>query len=193
MTNSRGQWEPTLQLPAEHSLLALAFAEFTSGRRVPALLGFADRGAHAAELGLGGCVGEAGPMPRVHAVFHPTMKARPFPFVRTSDVPVLHRIEVDVVEVLFEVVFVFDGMFPESTLPNSTTVFGALRLRNRLLAAPLLKPAAGEFPLDAAPARGVSSIPARHRPNGMKMIVQQDDRVDLKRPIRLTSADDLAK
>ena len=49
------------------------------------------------------------------------------PFVRASDVTVLYRIPVDVVEVAFEIGFILDRVFPIPRLPHASPAFPALR------------------------------------------------------------------
>jgi len=132
-------------------------------------------------------------MPRIHTGFHPPMKTRPFPFVRTIDVAVLHGIEMDVIKMPLEIVFVFERVLPKPALPDASAVFVPLRFRNRLLAAPLLEPAAREFFLDPTPPSRIPRVASRHCPNRVQMIVQQDDRIDLERPFLLTFSKDVAK
>ena len=49
-----------------------------------------------------------------------------WPVARAVDQTVFHRVIVDVVTVLREVVFIFQDMFPEATLPDSPSSVTAL-------------------------------------------------------------------
>ena len=51
------------------------------------------------------------------------VKRRPGPFARRCHVAVFDRIEVDVIEVRFEIAFVADRVFPKAALPNATATF----------------------------------------------------------------------
>ena len=63
------------------------------------------------------------PMLRVNAPFDPFVKAGKRPFAGAANKAVFDRVVMDVVEVAFEVVLIFDGVFPESWLPDSATAF----------------------------------------------------------------------
>lgn len=66
---------------------------------------------------------KAPPIRRINSCCHPSVKARRGPIPRTTNVIVLHRIEMDVVEMPLEVVFRFERVFPESPLPDSSPAF----------------------------------------------------------------------
>jgi len=53
-----------------------------------------------------------------------SMKAAETPVGYTIHVPVLNGIEVNVVYVPYEIIFITNGMFPKSTLPNALFSFG---------------------------------------------------------------------
>lgn len=58
------------------------------------------------------------PMHRINVTFDPFVKAGIQPFAGAANKAVFDRVVMDVVEVAFEVVLIFDGVFPESWLPN---------------------------------------------------------------------------
>src|ERR1700733_10465313 len=90
------------------------------------------------------------------------------PVADPSDIPVLHRIEVDVIDVTLEVSVVADGMLPKPSLPDSG--FAPLHLAPR----PQLRRRqfAGKSAFDSAPACGKIGIAGRQCPNGMQMVRQ---------------------
>ena len=67
----------------------------------------------------------AGPVGGVDSLRHPALKCGCFPITRAFDVAMFDRVVVDVVEVPFEIVFVLEGMFPESRLPDTASAFAA--------------------------------------------------------------------
>ena len=95
--------------------------------------------------------------------------------------PVFHRVEVDVIEMVLEVVFPFDRVLPEPGLPDSTAPIRLSTLRDFAFGTTRRKPPLSELRFDPLPSAGVIRIAPRHAPDGMKMIRQQHDRADLKR------------
>ena len=83
---------------------------------------------------------------------------------------VFHRIEVDVIEMAFEVVFLFDRVFPELRLPDSTSAVGLSPLCDFVFGTTRRKPALSELCFNPLPSAGVVRIARRHTPDRMKMI-----------------------
>jgi hypothetical protein len=65
---------------------------------------------------------------------------------------VLHRVEVDVVEVPLEVVFVLDRVLPELRLPDAAPPVCLSPVADRDFSPTCLKPALSELRLDPLPA-----------------------------------------
>src|SRR3990172_12938050 len=59
------------------------------------------------------------PFSLIIPLFHKTVETRPLPFVHLSDEAVLYRVEMDVIDVPGKVIVIFNGMFPEPSLPDS--------------------------------------------------------------------------
>ena len=55
------------------------------------------------------------------------------PIGHPRDMPVLHRVKMDVVDVPFEISFIADSMLPVTTLPNSLLTFYDFAWRARPL------------------------------------------------------------
>jgi hypothetical protein len=66
------------------------------------------------------------PVTREVSTFDVAMEAAMGPFHDGRDQAMLHRIEMDVVDVMREIVIVADGVFPKASLPNSLFAFGDL-------------------------------------------------------------------
>ena len=58
-----------------------------------------------------------------------SMKTAETPIGYTIYVPVLNGIEMNVIDVSYEIIFITNGMFPESTLPNALFSFGTFTRR----------------------------------------------------------------
>jgi hypothetical protein len=91
--------------------------------------------------------------------------------------PMLHGIEVDVVDVALQVGFIANGVLPITTLPNSPLASGNLAGAARHVAR---KPAR-KSALDQAPAQWKISIALRQRPDGMQVVQQYANCDGLKR------------
>src|SRR5262249_46469297 len=61
----------------------------------------------------------AAPVSRQHTVLHIAVEAAVRPVANPSDITVLHRIEVDVIDVTLEVRIVSDCVLPKPSLPDS--------------------------------------------------------------------------
>jgi hypothetical protein len=105
----------------------------------------------------------AAPVSRQQTVLHMAVEAAVRPVANASDITVLHRIEVNVIDVTLEVRIISDCVLPKTSLPDSrfTPPYLAPRpqLRRRQLA--------GESAFDLAPAFREIGIAGRQGPNGM--------------------------
>ena len=135
----------------------------------------------------------ARPIIRIYAHPNPTVETRPFPIHRTPNVPVFHRIEVDVIKMALEVVFLFDRVFPKLGLPDSTPPVGLSSLRDFTFRTTRRKPPLCELRFDPLPSAGVIRIAPRHAPDRMEMIRQQHDCADFKRMRLLTFPNHVAE
>ena len=84
--------------------------------------------------------------------------------------PVLHWIEVDVIKMALEVVFLFDRVLPELGLPDSTPPIGLSSVGDFAFGTTRRKPPLSELRFDPLPSAGVVRIAPRHTPDRMKMI-----------------------
>jgi hypothetical protein len=103
------------------------------------------------------------------------MEAAVPPIRNARYVPVFDRIEMNIVNMTFEVGIVPDCMFPEATLPNPLLAFDNLARRPWLV----LK-AAREPALDQAPAGREIRISFGQSPNRMNVVGQDTDRDSLE-------------
>jgi len=102
---------------------------------------------------------------------------------------VLHRIEVDVIDVTLEVRIVSDCVLPKPTLPDSRFAPPYLAPRSQLRRRQL----AGESTFDLAPASREIGIAGRQGPNSMEMVWQDADGVRCERQARLNRTIDLSQ
>ena len=93
------------------------------------------------------------------------MEAAMRPINDPRDVPVLHGIEMDVVDMPFEIGVISDGVLPVAALPDAFFALRHLALRSRLGVK-----IAGEATLDKAPPGREVRIVLRQRPQRMNMI-----------------------
>ena len=106
----------------------------------------------------------------IHTGFNPTMKARPWPISRAVDVAMFYWIVMDVIKVVLEVVFLFDGVFPELRLPNSTAAIVLPPIGDSTFGATGSKPPLSKLRLDPLPSARVVGISRWHAPDGVEMI-----------------------
>ena len=94
-----------------------------------------------------------------------------------SNVAVLDRIEMDVIEMAVQIVLVPDQMFPIASLPNPTFTLPDPRPTPVLITCNVpRKPG-----LDLRPAHGKVIIPGRQGPQAMQVFEEYDDGVELER------------
>src|SRR5438067_1001224 len=100
------------------------------------------------------------PVRNQFASFDITMKTAVWPIRDSGDVPVLHGIEVNVVDMPFKVRFIAYSVLPIAALPDAFFSLGNLAFRSRLRVETTRKSA-----LDQAPSRREISIPVGKRPD----------------------------
>src|SRR5262245_10221116 len=99
------------------------------------------------------------------------------PVTDPGDISVLHRIEVDVIDVAREIRVITDCMLPKPSLPDSRFASAYLAPRSqRCRTQP-----AGKSAFDLSPARCEIGIARRQCPNGMEMVRQDADSIRFKR------------
>ena len=96
-----------------------------------------------------------------------------------GDEAVFDRVEMDVIDMPSIIGVVADGVFPIATLPQDAAGI----VLHRQLRAGLEKPL-GEHRLDAPPAVRKISVAALERQDGVQVLRQHDDGVDIKGPLR---------
>jgi hypothetical protein len=123
----------------------------------------------------------ATPVSRQQTVLHIAMEATVRPIANPSDITVLHRIEVKVIDVTLKVRIVSDCVLPKPSLPDPR--FAPLYLAPR----PQLRrrQLAGESAFDLAPASREIGLAGRQGPNGMEMVWQDADGIRCERQARL--------
>jgi len=94
---------------------------------------------------------------------------------------VFDRIEVDVIDVTFEVRIISDRMLPKPSLPDSRFAPPDLAPRPQLRGRQL----AGESAFDLAPASREIGIARRQSPNGVEMVRQDADGIRYERQAHL--------
>lgn len=130
------------------------------------------------------------PIQGVNALRNMAVKCGVRPIFRRVRQSVFHRIEVNVMEVLFVVVRIANGVFPITWLKHSSSALLLLCGRNMSLSTgPVLR----EPSFDPCPSLGVFRVILRQRPKAMQMVRQQDDRGDIERPSLATIRDGRTK
>src|SRR5205814_5193026 len=95
-------------------------------------------------------IANAHPVRRIHPTSDPFEKCRIWPQVRARHQSMLHRIVVDVVEMLFKIALIPDPMLPESLLPYAAKPALAPRFRLLSFDSAALKPKSREIGLDGS-------------------------------------------
>ncbi len=101
----------------------------------------------------------------------------------------LHRIDVNVINVAAEIIFITDQVFPKSSLPYATLAFAAPRGRNILGT----RNRARKAGLDQAPATGKIGVTFRQRPYRVHVVRQDDPCNDRKRMPALDKTDSVTQ
>src|SRR5690349_4051127 len=111
------------------------------------------------------------------------------PILNARDKAVFHRVYVAIFNMPRVVCFIANEMLPKASLPNA-----ALAARQANGAQPLLfRQRLCKTRLDQAPARRKIGVVRRQRQHGMKMIRENDERVDLERIATACRCDRIAE
>jgi hypothetical protein len=87
----------------------------------------------------------------------------------------LYGIEVDVIGMLDQIIFISDRVFKESSLPDTSTFLTLLTLRNGPFGSTLRQPFSRESRLDRRPASREVTVAWGQFPEGVEMIGQEND------------------
>jgi hypothetical protein len=117
--------------------------------------------------------GISGPIFRQYPVSHEAMKRRIRPIPHAGHEAVLHRIEVNVVDVAFEIGFVANGVLPEPSLPKRR-----FSISMACDCCPGFRDGVREPAFDQARSDGEAGIARRQRHNDMHVIGQYYNRVN---------------
>lgn len=101
----------------------------------------------------------------------------------------LHRIEMDVIQVTLQIPFIGDQALPETSLPDAALALAQPAGTNALTRRDL----AGEAGLDQHPARGAIAIAPWQRPHGVHVIGQYHPAQNVERMTLLDLADTVAQ
>ena len=99
----------------------------------------------------------------------------------------------DRVEVVLEVVFVLQSLFPEARLPHASPPFAPAPFADVRLGSSRAEPFFRKFFFDAAPALGVFIVTRRQGPDGVQMLGQQNQGIDCERPLEKTPSKHVAQ
>ncbi|WP_162945835.1 hypothetical protein [Pseudomonas sp. DY-1] len=97
------------------------------------------------------------PIRRINPVFHRAIETRKRPFLRMPHMAMLHRVEVDAIEVPLVIEVVADQVFPIAPLPDAAFPTLLLGIGARFG----VGQAFGEGELDGFPAFGIGPIAGR--------------------------------
>jgi hypothetical protein len=111
------------------------------------------------------------------------MKRRVRPVLYARDQAVLHRVDVDVIDVPREVAVVRNCMFPKPTLPQR--ILALAIVSNRFAYGDHLM---GEDTLDAPPATGEIRVTGRQSHDDMQMVGENNDSIDREWPFLASRA-----
>ena len=110
---------------------------------------------------------ETSPMAIVHSQSHISMETGMWPLVGATDVAVLHRVPMDVIEMGREIVFIFQRVLPISGLPYPATPLPPPSSGNHEILAANLQPLFRKLLLQPTPTFRILAVTRRQRPNGM--------------------------
>src|SRR5579859_922408 len=116
------------------------------------------------------------------------MKAAVWPIRDTRNMPMLHGVKMDVVDVAREIGIIANYMLPITTLPDALLAFGNFTIRPRLGIDPT-----GKSALDEAPAASKVSVIFRQSPESMDVIGQNTNSNRLEGTPFLNGAIDLSQ
>jgi hypothetical protein len=124
----------------------------------------------------------AAPIALVPAFFEIPMETGPRPIYRQLYEAVLDRVNVDVIQVHYEVTPVFDRVFPESLFPHGAVSLAVSALGGCALVAAICQPARGEAFLDLADAEGVIGVAGREGDEHVNVVREEDNGIGHERP-----------
>ena len=102
---------------------------------------------------------------------------------------IFHRVVVDIVDMMFQVIIVYDQMFPIAAPPETTFAF-----RDTGSAPPLTQRYPfREYGFDVRPPHRKICITGRQRPQTMQMIRHNHDRINGERPRRMGNTERMAQ
>ena len=120
---------------------------------------------------IGQCDGtHARPMGIQPTHLHVPMKARPWPILRTGDVPVLHRIQVDVVAELIVIFVAANSVFSIARLPNTSAALVMKLISHIAITSTGIKIVMRESPLDLPPPLREIVILGRKGPDAVQVV-----------------------
>lgn len=105
------------------------------------------------------------------------MDRRIRPIGRAIGVPVLHRVDVHVIDMAAKIIFIADQVFPKTSLPYAALTFATPRGRNGLGARNRTRKGG----LDQTPATGKIGVAFRQRPYRVHVVRQDNPRDDRER------------
>lgn len=104
------------------------------------------------------------------------MERRIRPILHAVDVAVLHRVEMDVIDMPREIGFVAQRVFPIATLPQAALAFTGTAGGDPLAGGQAVR----EYCFDEAPAQRKIGIAFGQSPNGVQVVGQNDDRLQIE-------------
>ena len=118
------------------------------------------------------------PIERINTLLDTTMKTRIRPIHHAPGIPMLHRIEMQIIHMTRIIPLIADRMLPKAPLPDTP-----LAPRRPDKRTPFrFRKLSCEPRLDKPPAIGEIEIPGRQCPNAMQVIRQHHPAIDHKRP-----------
>ena len=122
------------------------------------------------------------PTPFIRTLLDPLAETGIRPLVRARNQFVANRIEMDVIKMATEIALVADGMLPKLALPYAASAMAAVGFARGLLPSGGSQPALSERLLEVRPADRETMIVLGERPDRVKMIRENHDRVDGEGP-----------
>jgi hypothetical protein len=122
------------------------------------------------------------PLPRIDPKPYPSVKCRERPITNGFSKIVFHRVPMDIVEVSRIVVLVPDRMLPKPALPDTPLSTSDSRLADLTLDTIDRDPGFGELFFNPGPTHWVISISRRQSPDGVQVVWQENEGIDLERP-----------
>lgn len=114
----------------------------------------------------------------VISLAHAPVVRRPWPLLGPRYQPVMHRIEMDVIEMTIEIVLAANLVFPESALPHGGFTFALARCVARAFSPTAREVRAGKGALQIPPTRRIVVVAVWECPNAVQVFGQKADRVE---------------